>query len=275
MISKKKIFFLMFSAFLVFSIFASGDRVLAEESLEQRYNSELMSFGLSKEDISLMDMGMKEIILDDFRKEKESNPDSKLSYHQGEVKEYYFDKNDNLVERPATGVFTTFGTIPETDLKLFFSTANNGQNIQRIFANFEWTKKETAPREFVGFSTESAFDIVPNTYEARIMRRSQTYYKWQYYNNAGGRPYKINSNYGATWQWSGGSAYYKGHVSFKVDTDYARTGTFKMEYASDPGASSTSVNVEFGPVSIEHTLSNNNTMLNAPLRATIALRTGS
>ena len=79
------------------------------------------------------------------------------------------------------------------------------------------------------------------------MTRQQTYNTWQYYGNAGGRPYEIDANNGATWRWSGNAAYYKGHVSYKVDTKNKRTGIFQMQYASDPGGSNTSVNVSLGP----------------------------
>lgn len=47
-----------------------------------------------------------------------------------------------------------------------------------------------------------------------------------------------------------------------------------MQYASDPGDSNTSVNVSLGPLSINHTLSNNKAMLKAPHRATVVFRVG-
>lgn len=274
----------MFLGFLLSVIFLCGlividSNVYAYEDLDSYYNSKLLSYGLSEAEINLMDIGLIEILIADFGEDIENNPDRKLNYYPGEIKEYIIDPDGNLVELPAIyntspNYVSPFNVIPTSDLKLQFSTANNGQKVQRIIALFEWTKKETAPREFVGFTKESKLNIVPNSYEARIMTRQQTYNTWQYYGNAGGRPYEIDANNGATWRWSGNAAYYKGHVSYKVDTKNKRTGIFQMQYASDPGGSNTSVNVSLGPLSINHTLSNNKAMLKAPHRATVVFRVG-
>jgi len=272
MINKKVIFSFIFSVLLLTILFSSGESIYAVENLEKTHDTFLLKNGLSIEDLELMDSAMKELIVKDIEEDLKNNKEIELNYSESEVKEYYFDENNTLIEIPPKGDISILSTIPAADLKLHFATANRGQRVQRIFAHFEWTKKSTAPREFIGFSKESSLDIIPNTYEARIVSRSQSYYDWQYYGDASGRPYQINSNHGASWMWRGNSAFYKGHVSYRVDTQNRKSGIFQMQYASDPQASNTTVSVQFGILSINHSLSGNRSMMKAPHRATVIFR---
>lgn len=263
------------TAFSLFFIFVSASPVLATSNEEeQKYNEKLIEYGLTEQEIVQMDVAMKEIIINDFESEFNNDQEnSKLSYYQSEPVEYIATENRELVEVFPSVDFAPFSTIPKGDLKLFFSTANNGQRYQRIFAHFEWTKYETAPREYIGFSKETNVDIIPNSYEARIMHRQNTYNSWTYYSDAGGRPYKINQNHGATWSWNGGGAYYKGFVSYRVDTNNRRSGLFGMEYASQPTSANVTVGVNLGPFFIEHT-SGSYPMMRAPHRASLIFNIG-
>lgn len=78
----------MFLGFLLSVIFLCGlividSNVYAYEDLESYYNSKLLSYGLSEAEINLMDIGLKEILIDDFGEDIENNPDRKLNYYPG------------------------------------------------------------------------------------------------------------------------------------------------------------------------------------------------
>ncbi|HHU19294.1 MAG TPA: hypothetical protein GXZ58_03480 [Bacilli bacterium] len=120
-------------------------------------------------------------------------------------------------------------TSPTENLKLNTTTFGNGQRLQRVYAIFEWTEKRIAERELITFSIDGGIDIIPNSYQATILTKQSPEASWVYYGDAGGRPFQIE-NERITWQWSGESAYYKGYVSFLVDTESFDSAKLNVDY---------------------------------------------
>lgn len=125
----------------------------------------------------------------------------------------------------------TVQTSQTESLDLNTKTLGNGQRIQRVYAAFEWTEKRTAENEIITFTIANRIEIVPNTYQATILTKQNPDADWIYYSDAGGRPYQINHD-AITWNWRGDPAYYKGYVSFLVDTEGFDSAKLNVDYRS-------------------------------------------
>ncbi|WP_163537335.1 hypothetical protein [Gracilibacillus sp. YIM 98692] len=270
------VFFLV-SLFFITSVNAdslqSDVALNIERADERQIDSYLIRNGLTREEVSKLDIETKKLTIEDFKDILAENPQEKLIFREEEKKKYFKNSNGQLEEITEVddSHFYLQSTIPEEDLALWFgSIGTSHSDIYRIYANFEWKKAETAPREFIGFAKETDLDIAPDSYEARIQYKTSSGSSWYYYGDAGGRPYEIDSNNGATWNWSGPAYYYKGFVSYRIVKDSSDTSAiFEMEYASDYNSTTTSVSANLGPITVNHKLSDGSSMLKAPHRQTV------
>jgi len=240
----------------------------------------LIQNGLQEKDVAEMSTEFKELIYSDFKNDLDKDPNAKIYFERESSTDYNINDEGLLEEAPAHSFNDGFAiqsgeTISTNDLTLSFSRVwTSNSNIWRIFADFEWKNKHTGPRDYLGFAKAKDLDIVTDSYACSVQKRTSTVNPWVYYGNCGGRPYRIDANNGATWNWNGdSSAYYKGYVSYQIRKPSSVTSSiFEMEYASVPSNTSTTVNASFGPISINHTIGGSNLIRKAPKRSTVSLR---
>jgi len=273
----------MFNILIFTLVFIGFSESLVDASVVSQRDFELDEYliqnGLQEKDVVEMSPEFKELIYNDFKKELEKDPNAKIYFERESSTDYYINDAGLLEEVPTRslndgGFVIQSETIPATQLALSFSRVwTSNSNVWRIFADFEWKINSTAPREFLGFAKETNIDIIPDSYACSIQRRYTTSESWAYYGNCGGRPYRIDSNNGATWNWSGNAAFYKGYVSYQIRKPSNVTkAIFQMEYASVPKNKSTTVNASFGNISISHTIGGGERILLAPKRSTVTLQ---
>jgi hypothetical protein len=180
-----------------------------EQYSEKKLDKLLIKNGVPKEYLSDMVYEEKVSIIGDLGEN--------FTYEGRTVEEYYVDKENNLVKIDRTkGDVSTLGTIPTTDLKLWFDVYNgsfNGKDGKSVYAKFQWNKYGVeVNNDRMGMSVDEGWYIIPDTYRCGVSRRASaegSTASFKYYNDCGGRPGDIGFS-GASWNFTGDGVSGKG-----------------------------------------------------------------